>query len=581
MGKGRVFSGVKCAQLTPLGTAPTQQETAIPVKQVRGGRAEVSGISPRRMLESSPVSASLTRPMSSLPREAVVKARPAWLRCLWLCLPALVIGAALRFTVMHAMPEAYYGSDSNSYFQTTAELWTKGEFELKSKRRWIYPLLLVPTPALPGQTLQIVAVAQHALGLATVFGIGWIVFNLTRRPQIWVPLVTTLAACWPRMLWHEHEMIAEALLLFTVVLSVGLTLPEGSLRKNDRLFWFLVATTAIVAVKPHGRPIWMGLLLAAMLIAGWPWFWSKKNIVAAAASVLIMLSSGSSEQGAWLLLSSALPVVRTEGAKYPEYRAALKPYIEEARADLSQYPWKQGRYKKMLVESKGDKRLGPTWSKLRENRAEFSKVAKSLAWDGILHSPVQYSYLVLRKMCMVLSDDNAGDRLIPKDFWHEQEANNAGRWIERPKELELLYEVNQDGYRALVAERQERKAWYEPYLLNFTKTFVWTRTIEGDNSYRTLHPAWFGMLALLGLASCLRPSRWRVTAPLWLSLIIYMGIIFAVGDTVARYLLPVDWIGMVFVVLGLDWILGLLWRPKPQAAEARPDVPAAADSAVA
>ena len=77
-------------------------------------------------------------------------------------------------------------------------------------------------------------------------------------------------------------------------------------------------------------------------------------------------------------------------------------------------------------------------------------------------------------------------------------------------------------------------------------------------------------LALLGLVSCLRPARWRLTSPLWLSLIIYMGIIFAVGDTVARYLLPVDWIGMVLVALGLDWVLGFLWRDKKPA---EPDAP--------
>jgi hypothetical protein len=182
--------------------------------------------------------------------------------------------------------------------------------------------------------------------------------------------------------------------------------------------------------------------------------------------------------------------------------------------------------------------------------------------EGILHAPLTYSYLVLVKMSMVLSDDNAGDRLVPKDFWHEQESNNEGRWESRPKEMELLYELDRDGYRALVAERQQRHAWYEPYLLKFTRTFVWTRAIEGENSRRSLEPAWFGLLALLGLVSCLRPSRWRLTSPLWLSLIVYMGIIFAVGDTVARYLLPVDWIGIVFVALGLDWLLGLVWRPK-------------------
>jgi len=493
----------------------------------------------------------------------VAGSRPAWLRCLWLCLPALVLGAALRLSVLFALPEAYYGSDSNSYFQTTAELWNEGDFELRSKRRWIYPLVLLPTPALPGGTLQIIAVAQHALGLATVFGIGWIVLHLTRRPQIWVPLVTTLAALWPRMLWHEHEMIAETLLLFVVVLAVGLTLPEGSLRRRDRLFWFLLATTAIVAVKPHGRPIWLGLMFSAALIAGMPWRWHKKNILAALASVGIMLSSGSSEQGAWLLLSSALPVVKTEGDQWPEYRAALKPSIEEVRADLSQYPWKQGTYKKMLVESKGDRRLGPVWTKLREDRREFSKVAKGLAMEGILHAPLTYSYLVLMKMGMVLSDDNAGDRLVPQDFWREQESNNRGRWLSRPKEMELLYERNHEAYQALVAERQQRIAWYEPWLLKFTRTFVWTRTIEDENRRRWLEPAWFGLLALLGLLSCLRPSRWRLTSPLWLSLIIYMGIIFAVGDTVARYLLPVDWIGMVFVALGLDGMLGLVWREKP------------------
>ena len=498
---------------------------------------------------------------------------PSLRTCLWLCLPALILGAALRLSVLFTLPEAYYGSDSNSYFQTTAKLWTEGDFELGSKRRWIYPLLLMPTPALPGGTLQIIAVAQHALGLATIFGIGWITMQLTQRPKIWVPLVTTLAAFWPRMLWHEHEVIAEALLLAMVVLAIALTLPAGSLLRRDRLFWFLIATTAIVAVKPHGRPIWLALLAAAVLIVGWPWRWHFKNILAAGASIVVMLSSGSSEQGAWLLLSSALPVVKTEGAKWAEYRAALKPYIEEARGDLSQYPWRQGQYKKMLAESKGDRRLGPVWTKLREDRAEFSKVARGLAMEGIFSSPVTYSRLVLLKMGMVLSDDNAGDRLIPEDFWREQESNNRERWEKRPKEMELLYERDREAYRALVAERQERRAWYEPYLLKFTKTFVWTRTIEGENSRRWLEPAWFGLLALLGLMTCLRPSRWRLTSPLWLSLLIYLGIIFSVGDTVARYLQPVDWIGIVFVALGLDWVLGLVWRVKTPAAAEPPAEP--------
>jgi hypothetical protein len=81
---------------------------------------------------------------------------------------------------------------------------------------------------------------------------------------------------------------------------------------------------------------------------------------------------------------------------------------------------------------------------------------------------------------------------------------------------------------------------------------------------RTLHPAWFGVLAAFGFLTCLRPRRWRETAPLWLSLVIFLGIIFGIGDALTRYLQPVDWIGVVLVGLGLDWLLGLVWRPAPE-----------------
>lgn len=504
--------------------------------------------------------------------------RSAWRQCLWLCLPALLIGAALRISVLMTLPEAYYGSDSNSYFQTTSMLWTEGKLELKSKRRWIYPLVLVPTPLLPGRTVQIIAVAQHALGLVTLIGIGWIVLHLTHRPKVWVPLVTTLAAVWPRTLWYEHEVIAEALFLATIVLAVALAFPVGCLRRPQRLFYYLLAVTLIVAVKPHGKPIWMGLMLAAVLLAGVPWRWATKNILAAVASVVVMLSAGSSSQGAWLLLSSALPLVRTEGEKWSEYRQVLRPLIEEARADLSQYPWNQYQYKKMLADSRKQPRLGPVWTKLREDQGEFSRVARGLAMEGILHAPLTYAHLVLIKTGMVLSDETAGDRLVPREFWKRQEANNDERWERRPKEMELLYEMDRADYQALVAERRPRHAWYAPYLPKFTHVFAWTRTVWGKKN--TLHAAWFGVLALFGLLTCLRPSRFKPASPLWLSLLLYMGLIFSVGDTVSRYLQPVEWIGLISVALGLDWLLQLVLPGRGRAAAtAAETLPAVAQTA--
>ena len=99
-------------------------------------------------------------------------------------------------------------------------------------------------------------------------------------------------------------------------------------------------------------------------------------------------------------------------------------------------------------------------------------------------------------------------------------------------------------------------------------------TRDGDGT-RTLHAAWFGLLALFGFLTCLRPSRWRETAPLWLSLGIFLLLIFGIGDAVTRYLQPIEWIGLIFVALGLDWLLALVW---PVAKSASGDVPKPPDN---
>jgi len=492
-----------------------------------------------------------------------------------LCLPALVLGAILRISFLAALPEGYYGPDSNSYFDTTSSLWLHGKWDLGPKRRWVYPLLLLPTPVLPGRNIAAIAVIQHTVGLLiTVLGIGWIVLHLTRRPGVWVPLVTMLAAIWPRMIWYEHEIVAESLLLNSIILAVALAYPVERLREPRRLFWFLLAAALIVAVKPHGRPIWLALMISATLLAGFPWRWSKACWAALGLSLVIILTTGSSKQGPWLLLSSAFPLVNTEQGKWPEYRKILRPYIEEARVDISQYPWKQDRYKKMLVESKEPLTLGPEWQALLapKDKKKFLQVCNDLARDAIIHAPFTYARMVLQKIGMVLSDEGSSSLMSPRFFWKGQLADNEDRWVRHPDEMKLLYELDKDGYLALAAKRQNHKEWYEPFLYHFAHDFRWMQSIRSGNW--TLHAAWFGLLALFGFLTCLRPKRWRETAPLWLSLVLFLGIIFSIGDSVTRYLQPVEWIGIVLVALGFDWVLQWVWRTPPPGPE--PSSPASA-----
>lgn len=482
------------------------------------------------------------------------------------------------------LPEGYYGPDSNSYFDTASAVWLQGQWDitrthvLGPKRRWVYPILLVAAPAVPGRTAITIAVIQHTVGLLTVLGIGWIVFHLTRRPRIWVPVVTIIAAVWPRMVWYEHEIIAESLLLSSIVLATALACPVERLRDPRRLFWFLLAAALIVAIKPHGRPIWLGLMVSAVLLAGAPWRWGKACWAAVGVSVVVILTTGSSKQGPWLLLSSTLPLVNPDKPdKYLQYRQILAPYIEEARVDISQYPWKQDRYKKMLNESEENQTLGPEWQQLLnedKQKTKFLSVCRTLANDAIIHAPFTYARMVLQKIGMVLSDDQAGWMMSPRTFWAGQLKDNEDRWVRHPDEMQLLYKLNLDGYLALAAQRRHQNAWYLPYVYGFSHTFAWMRTTRVlPGGKRSLHPAWLGMLALFGFLTCLRPGRWRETAPLWLPLGLYLVIIFSIGDSVSRYLQPVDWIGLIFVGLGLDWVLEWLWRPKLDSSESVPTIP--------
>jgi hypothetical protein len=472
--------------------------------------------------------------------------------------PALIIGLILRIEFLTAMPEVFYGNDSNSYFDTAWKIWTEGEIDFGPKRRFLYPILLTFMPLLPGSTAIAVSVLQHLLGLAIIVGIGWVVAQTTRLPNLWVPFATTLAAVWPRMLWYEHEMLAEVWLLAAFVAAVALALPCGALRDKQRLFWFLLAGAAIVAWKPHGRPLWLGLLLVAVAVAGNPLKWEKKSLALIALAVLIIFTSGSDRQGAWLLLNSTLPFVQTEGESYPQYRALLRPFVEKARADVENYATQQRQYKKALSGS--NPIIGPKWIELTKDRRLYTSVANHLAFEAIIAHPLDYAKLVSRKVAL------AGHRMeaspfTPARFWQAQEQINAGR-LERPKnQLQLVYGVDRNGYTRLVQERRQRTTWLEPSMTRLAGVLNWTtyrNAAPGVPPKVTLAP--LGWLLALGLIACLRPRYFVCLAILWLPALLYLFAVFGVGDVLSRYLHPVEWVGIVIIVIGLDTLVATVTR---------------------
>lgn len=463
----------------------------------------------------------------------------------------------IRGIILYAVPEAYYGGDSNSYFTFARELWSGAGWNLAEKRRWLYPLFLALLPPLPGNVPQAVAWIQHFTGLISVLAVGWIVCHTTRWPIGWTPVVTLLWALWPRLLAYEHEILADCFLTVTFLAALACMYPVESFGRSRRLFCFWLVVALMASSKPHARPLWAGLAALAVVLAGAPSRWSRSALVAAGISAILMVTSGSAKQGSWLLLSSTLPLVPLEGEAWPEHRAALAPSIQEARALGLDYPWKQGHYKKALGDRDPSSAMGPEWVRLLRDRARAARAMRDLALEGILSHPVTFARFWWKKVAMSGSGAVSMSCFDPRTFWSDQAEKNRNRWETRPKELELLYGLERAAWPDFAARRQARPAFtgVADRILQILLNCRVSREITvSDNSPSLLAITPMGLLVLGGLALCGLPSWFRKRLPLWLPALCYLALVYAVGDTVCRYLLPVDALFLTLAAIALETV---------------------------
>lgn len=311
-----------------------------------------------------------------------------WRKFLILMVPALLVGLTLRVALMAAIPEGFFGADSNSYYELSHNLYAEGFVYLNEKRRWLYPIFLALVDGLPAPALSLVPAIQHFVGLLTVVGIGWCTAQLVDRPRMVVPVVTVLAAVWPRMLWYEHEFIAESFLLAAYVAVIALLLTPNIAQSRQGLIVLMAAFVLLAGMKGAGRFLWLGSVLGLFLIHHDPrkWLWGKVSYFLAALSVVLVSTVGKSSQGDWLALSSALPLVRVEGDPHAHYRDLLKPHVLEPRLSGEDYPWIMKFYKKRL-SSKSPDAIHPDWVKLKKKRVSSRRLHDHSGFKRPQHSP--------------------------------------------------------------------------------------------------------------------------------------------------------------------------------------------------
>ena len=491
-------------------------------------------------------------------------------RCLLLSLPALILGLWLRAQMLIATPEAMLVADTNSYWDSVSRLWNDGKFDIPEKRRWLYPLALMAAPALPGNTPQAVALVQHALGLLAIVGVGWIAGQLTRWKIFVVPIATLLFAASPRGLAYEHQIIADSAMTNAFILAAAVALPLRGI-SQARLAWTLALCAIVIALKPHGKPLALPIILAAACGAGVPWRWHGGNALLGIGCVALLASSGSSRQGGWLLLSSTLPLVRETGDPFPQYRAALAPVIAEARALGDAYPWQQYRYKKLLADSdsydgliagKSFAEAGPEWDALTRRKDEFRRVTSALSRDALLAHPLDWLRFTLIKIARgcASSETDLLDTFSPAAFWEAQRVRNEERWTERTKAIALIYEMDRPAFASFVQQRAARTGSDFPWKQNESIASRARWFYDGAALHR-VSLTWFGALGLLGLAASLRH---RAALPLIAALALSLSTSYGIGDAIPRYVYPVEWMLFLFPLLGAGAIIDAMFFWKNQ-----------------
>ena len=201
--------------------------------------------------------------------------------------PAIVVGFLVRALLLVAIPQGYFGADSASYYEFTSLFWNHDKlFDLNEKRRWLYPIFLFFTSVLPIPPWYSVPLIQHVLGLLSILGIGWSCAQVVSRPRIVVPFVALICSLWPRMIWYEHEFIAESLQLTSFILVIALLLTPSIVRSRNGLIALMIAFSLLAGMKGSSRFLWLGCVIGLFLLHRDPrkWMWTKISAFLAAFS---------------------------------------------------------------------------------------------------------------------------------------------------------------------------------------------------------------------------------------------------------------------------------------------------------
>lgn len=483
-------------------------------------------------------------------------------------IPALLLGLALRLILLSYSPYAYWGSDSRSYYGFTTGVMTEFYFSINEKRRYLYPLLLLPTAWFPGGSLRVMAWLQAGIGLLTILPFAYLIRENFRAWKFLIIPLTALLAGLPVFIWYEHELIAEALFFSSLIWAmagwtVWMRSSEG--KAPNAWWWFLIPFGTAVLLKPAIKFFWPGLAVAMVIVFAWKRM-NWMGWVGLTAVFLVSLTVGDGSQSSRLLYTTAFPLTNVDSDSYAPYKAEIRDWVLKKRERLGVYDEEDDRIHDFLREPEAQDKF-PQWRDLAQDSEErLNAMYMSLALEGIWSNPVGFLQIGMQRLVGSANlEDFKVDRFEATYFADrlgeaQADDRNPDDMIKLAFGLPLGEPLPDDAtLLGWVAPRPDAAG--AKFLKGYAESYHWAgrlfvRPDMRADSSGGLGVTVLGIYLIVAMALSFFPSYLRTFGVWNLIFLGYLGSVFLVGIEHTRYFAPV-W---PLVILNLGIPLDLLAR---------------------
>lgn len=490
--------------------------------------------------------------------------------------PALLFGAFLRILLTSYLPYAYWNADSRSFYVFTHKFIQNGSLSLGDKRRYLYPLLMLPVSYLPGPPLKWIGYLQHLFGLITLLPLAYVVRRSLVYWRVWIIPVTVIYTGLPLVLWCEHELLGDCLFFHLLIWTFGgwvAWVSQSDPQRLRRMFWaFFIPLTLFIITKPHGRFAWPGLFIGLCLIKAWQHL-TWRQAVALLAILIVTPTVGSRKQGAWLFYDAAFPLTRLDTPLHADYKVAIRDRVTRFRNQLDIYHDQQEQEPYYFLRDPGKRSDDPLWKALDGKPALKDRIYFDLALEAVKSRPDLFLYMGLQKVAF---DANISS--------YELDHFEDGIFIDRTREyyteafedekspVRIAYGLPTKGP---IPEYKEFQSRLEPARGSWQAR--WTRAILGTYGTKLdllrytdppgqphrlsfVRPTFLGCWFFLAIPLSLT-ARYRRTLGVWMILsIFYVFGVYIISVVNVHYIAPVWPIVFVLFAVPGDFILTKVLR---------------------